>query len=77
MEDARFLVVSVEPDDEALRRLTKAEREVVTHVLSGLTDGEIARRRGVSTRTVSAQVASILSKLGAASRTELGAKLIG
>lgn len=76
MGDAAFLVVSVAPDGQALDQLTAAERQVLAHVLSGLTDGEIARRRSVSPRTVSSQVASILRKLGVASRGELGAKLI-
>ena len=76
VDDARFLVVSVAPDDTALRELTAAEREVLDHLLSGLTDREIARRRAVSPRTVSTQVASILRKLGVASRAELAAKLV-
>jgi DNA-binding NarL/FixJ family response regulator len=76
VDNASFLVVSVSPNAPALDRLTPAEREVLGHVLEGLTDAEIARRRTVSRRTVSKQVESILEKLDVASRAELGAKLV-
>ena len=76
IDDASFLVVSVSPRADALERLTPAERKVLGHVLSGLTDAQIAKRRAVSTRTVSTQVASILRKLGGTSRAELTTKLV-
>jgi DNA-binding NarL/FixJ family response regulator len=74
--DADFLVVSVSPDEKSLARLTAAERLVLNLVLAGLTDAEIARKRTVSRRTISKQVASILQKLEVASRAELGAKIV-
>ncbi|MCA9590940.1 MAG: hypothetical protein KC657_36835 [Myxococcales bacterium] len=51
--------------------LTPAEREVASLVAVGLSDAEIATRRGVSVRTVSNQVARALSKTGAANRVAL------
>jgi DNA-binding CsgD family transcriptional regulator len=55
--------------------LTSAEREVVALVRGGLSNGEIARRRGRSVRTVANQVASIFGKLGVGSRAQLVARL--
>ncbi len=54
--------------------LTPAEREVARLVLEGLSNAEIARRRGRSIRTVANQVASIFAKAGAGSRRELAAR---
>ena len=73
---ATFLVMSLPHDPEARRRLTDAERCVLEGVLDGLSDAQIARRRRVSVRTVSKQVASILRKLEVSSRVELGARLV-
>ncbi len=56
-------------------RLSGAERDVLAHLLEGLTNAEIARRRGTATRTVANQVASILRKLRLGSRAELAARL--
>lgn len=44
---------------------------VVTLVLEGLSNEEIARSRGARYRTVANQLAGIYKKLGVASRTEL------
>jgi DNA-binding CsgD family transcriptional regulator len=57
--------------------LTKAEAAVVLLLLDGRTDGEIARQRGVSKRTVANQVGAIFRKLGVGSRLELAARLSG
>ncbi|MEC3952457.1 AAA family ATPase [Nocardia sp. CDC153] len=51
--------------------LTRAEREVAVLVVAGLTNTAIAERRGTSSRTVDAQVASILSKLMVSSRKDI------
>lgn len=56
--------------------LTEAEREVVTLVLEGLSNADIARRRNTSARTVANQVASILRKLAAKNRSELVHRLL-
>lgn len=57
--------------------LTSREQEVLQLLALGLANKEIAKRMGISIHTVKFHAASILAKLGAASRTEavtLGAK---
>ena len=51
-------------------RLTEREREVMRLLCRRLTDREIAERLFISTRTAESHVASILGKLGVASRRE-------
>jgi len=57
--------------------LTEAEREVLALVRAGLSNAEIARRRGRSVRTVANQIASIFAKCGVRSRAELFALASG
>lgn len=57
--------------------LTEAEREVLALVREGLSNAEIARRRGRSVRTVANQIASIFAKCGVRSRAELFALASG
>jgi non-specific serine/threonine protein kinase len=52
-------------------RLTQREREIVALVREGLTNGQIARRLVISSRTVDSHVASIYGKLGISSRVQL------
>ena len=54
------------------RPLTRSEAEVLQLLARGLTDGEIAERRGTSVDTARAHIHSIEHKLGARQRTELG-----
>jgi NarL family two-component system response regulator YdfI len=56
--------------DESLEPLTKREREVLQMLASGLANKEIAARLAISDHTAKFHVASILGKLGAATRTE-------
>ena len=66
------MVLSFElPADETRARLTLAELDVLTDLIEGCANAEIARRRGRSARTVANQVASILRKLGLLSRLEV------
>lgn len=51
--------------------LTPAERETLALLLTGASNAAIAASRGVSTRTVANQVASLLRKHGAGSRYDL------
>jgi DNA-binding NarL/FixJ family response regulator len=61
---------------EELVVLTAAEREVTGLMLRGLSNREIAARRGRSVRTVANQVARILEKMGVPNRRALVARLM-
>jgi two-component system, NarL family, response regulator YdfI len=56
--------------DELAESLTRRELEVLQMLAAGLSNKEIAARLSISDHTVKFHVASILSKFGAASRTE-------
>jgi two-component system, NarL family, response regulator YdfI len=58
------------PLAELVEPLTPRENEVLQMLASGLANKEIAARLAISEHTVKFHVASILGKLGAASRTE-------
>jgi DNA-binding CsgD family transcriptional regulator len=53
--------------------LTNREREVAALLAEGLTNGQIAQRLYISTKTASVHVSNILAKLGMASRAEVAA----
>jgi DNA-binding CsgD family transcriptional regulator len=57
--------------------VTAAERVVLGLAVTGLSNAEIAARRGVSPRTVANQMESLFRKLGVHSRLELQAWLAG
>src|SRR4051794_7707172 len=54
--------------------LTPSEAQVTRMVLDGCSNEEIARQRGVSTRTIVNQLAAVYPKLGVSSRRELKAR---
>jgi DNA-binding CsgD family transcriptional regulator len=54
-----------------VRDLTARELEVVRLVAQGLTNGQIAARLFISTKTASVHVSNVLRKLGLSSRVEL------
>ena len=53
------------------RGMTPSEASIVPMLIAGVSDGEIAERRGVARRTVANQTASVYRKLGVCSRFEL------
>lgn len=57
--------------------LTDAERGVLLDIIAGDRNREVAEKRSTSWRTVANQVASLLGKFEAGSRTELAAKALG
>ena len=61
----------VEAAPENPYRLTSREAEVLRLVADGLSDREIGTRLFISHRTVERHVSNLLSKLGAARRSEL------
>ena len=70
--DSAVPAASVAPRflDELAEPLTPRESEVLQMLASGLGNKEIAAKLAISEHTVKFHVASILGKLGAASRTE-------
>ena len=56
--------------DRDVLELTLRELEILEHIYQGLRNAEIADRLSISPRTVEAHVGSIISKLGAQSRTD-------
>jgi DNA-binding NarL/FixJ family response regulator len=55
-------------------QLTAREREVLSHLVDGLSNDEIAAAMGVITRTVEAHLTRLYDRFGARSRTELAAR---
>lgn len=70
----RFAVLSVPLAVDLPENLTPAEREVVSLLITGASNAQIAKARRVSVRTVANQVASVLKKLKVGSRTALIAR---
>ena len=55
---------------EALRDLTRREREVLASLVEGKTDPEIANALSISIRTVNTHVCNLLGKLGVKNRVQ-------
>lgn len=70
-----YAVKSVAVSKTDLSKLTAAEREVMELIVSGLSNAEVARKRGTAVRTVANQLQSLFRKLGVNSRAELSAKV--
>jgi DNA-binding NarL/FixJ family response regulator len=62
-------------DTRHIANLSEAERDVVSLLIAGSTNSDIAQRRGSSERTVANQIQSIFQKLCVRSRGELVARL--
>jgi NarL family two-component system response regulator LiaR len=69
-EAAQALVNSANQPPAPGLDLTEREREVLSLMIEGLNNTQIAGRLTVSPSTIKSHVSSILSKLGVASRTE-------
>jgi NarL family two-component system response regulator LiaR len=69
-EAVQILVHATEQPTDPGYNLTKREHDVLTLMVAGLNNTQIARRLFVSPSTVKTHVSSVLSKLGVTSRTE-------
>lgn len=69
-EAAQVLVQTANQPPAPGLDLTEREREVLILMIEGLNNTQIAGRLSVSPSTIKSHVSNILSKLGAASRTE-------
>lgn len=67
------LLGSTRPGQEALERLSVAERDLLSLIAQGLETTEIAERLFVSERTAKRMVASLLRRIGAANRVQAAA----
>ena len=70
------MVLSIPLQRASRIALTRAELEVARSIVQGESNAAIAHSRGTSVRTVANQVASILQRLGVASRAQVAAKLV-
>lgn len=59
-----------------LRQLTDAQQQLVLGIMSGQRISDVARRRAVSPRTVSNQLAALFKKFGVSTRAELILRLL-
>jgi len=80
LESARTEQPAVTPEaathPDMLHMMTRTEREAVQLVCEGMTNPQIARRLGVSPRTVQGHLLKVFRKFDVSSRTELVARLL-
>lgn len=69
----QHMLGSAHRDGRPTHALTPRERQVATLVTKGLTNGGIAERLFISTKTASVHVSNILAKLDMSSRTQIAA----
>ena len=58
------------PDHDALKLLSRRERDVLRLIARGMDNAEIAEELGISPRTAKNHVSNILAKLGLSSRIQ-------
>jgi DNA-binding CsgD family transcriptional regulator len=76
MDEYAILEWPIAAPPEPPAGLTAAEGAVAALAAEGLSNAEIARRRGTALRTVANQMASIFAKLAVGSRHELAIRLL-
>ncbi|MBN2238626.1 MAG: response regulator transcription factor [Dehalococcoidales bacterium] len=69
-EAAQALVEGIKQPDEKKYNLTRRETEIITMIIRGMSNNEIATQLVLSRSTVKFHVSNILSKLHVSSRTE-------
>jgi DNA-binding CsgD family transcriptional regulator len=69
-DHVRLTTVISTPDDGTAPELTAREIEVLTCLAEGMSNKQVARSLGISVRTVTVHVSSLLRKTQSASRTE-------
>ncbi|NYS26730.1 response regulator transcription factor [Rhodobacteraceae bacterium 2376] len=62
------------PEERHLENLTPRQNDVLTHVIKGMSNKEIARAMSVSESTVKFHVASLCLRLGVKNRTQIAAQ---
>ncbi len=62
-------------ESACLQKLSEREREVAVFVASGLSNKEVARRMGVTERTIKAHLTAIFEKLAVRDRLQLSVKV--
>jgi DNA-binding NarL/FixJ family response regulator len=67
---ASGVVAAARSDDPRLARLTPRERDVLTHLATGLSNAEIGEVLGITAGTVKAHVNALLAKIGARDRVQ-------
>ncbi len=63
--------------DLKVRELTPREHALLSHLVAGLSNDEIATAMGVTTRTVEAHLTRLYERFDARSRTELATRIVG
>jgi DNA-binding NarL/FixJ family response regulator len=69
-EHLRFMQGAEQPAANPDGELTAREREVLTCLVAGMSNKQVARSLGISIRTVTVHVSNLLRKTRSASRTE-------